>query len=59
MDTLDKQRELVKLIDESEGDLRQAYKHQLNNLIQIELNLEREKLKLEDMQTELAIKSNM
>ena len=59
MDTLDKQRELVKLIDESEGDLRKAYKHQLNNLIQIELNLERDKLRIERMQTELAIKSNM
>ena len=59
MDTLDKQRELVKLIDESEGDIRKAYKHQLNNLIQIEINLERDKLRIEQMKTELAIKSNM
>ena len=59
MDTLDKQRELVKLIDESEGDLRKAYKDHLTDLIQNDLSTKEDKITIYRLQAELAIKSNM
>ena len=59
MDTLDKQRELVKLIDESEGDLRKAYKDHLTDLIQNDLSTKEDKITIDRLQAELAIKSNM
>ena len=58
MSTLDKQRELIKLID-NDPENRQEHKRKLNSMIQAELDIRREEDKLDQLKTSLAIESNI
>lgn len=57
MSTLDKQRELIKLID-TDKENRAKHKEKLNALIQAEIDIRREEEKLDQLKVGLAIESN-
>ena len=58
MSTLEKQRELIKLID-NDPENRQEHKRRLNSMIQAEIDIRREEERLDQLKTGLAIESNI
>ena len=59
MDTLEKERELVRLIDLAHGEERAILKKRLNKMLLDEIELRRAQDYVELKKTELAIDANM